>query len=108
MRFSESVTASMLTSARGGNRPLDYSLEQNYPNPFNPTTFIRFTLPSRGQVTLKLYDLLGREVATLAEGEKDAGVHTVRVDATRLASGTYLYRLTSPGHDDTKKLIVVK
>lgn len=108
VHFSESVTASIVTSAADAGHPLQYSLGQNYPNPFNPTSTIRLTLPSRRRVTLKLYDLLGREVATLLDGEMDGGVHAVRVDATRLASGTYLYRLTSPGHDDTKKLIVVK
>lgn len=73
--------------------PKEFRLEQNYPNPFNPTTTIEFALPQGSAVTLKLYDILGREVATLADKELGAGVHTVVFDAHHLASGVYFYRM---------------
>jgi hypothetical protein len=81
--------------------PAAFSLEQNYPNPFNPATMIRFALPREAHVLLSVYDLLGRNVATLVNETKAAGVHEVRFDASRLASGAYVYRLEvrdpSPG-----------
>jgi hypothetical protein len=73
--------------------PPGYSLLDNYPNPFNPATNIRFSLPARELVTLKVYDALGREVSTLVNSVKDPGTYTVRFDGSRLASGVYFYRL---------------
>lgn len=70
-----------------------YQLNPNYPNPFNPTTTIGFSLPRREHVTLKVFDVLGREVATLVEGEREAGEHKVVFDAGTLPSGVYVVRL---------------
>tara|TARA_R110000868_G_scaffold410693_4_gene699801 strand:+ start:31728 stop:33719 length:1992 start_codon:yes stop_codon:yes gene_type:complete len=75
--------------------PLNYSLNQNYPNPFNPSTTISFNLGEAGFTTLKLYDLLGREVKTLVQDVKSAGEHSVSFDASGLSSGIYLYQLRS-------------
>ena len=72
--------------------PTQYLLSQNYPNPFNPTTVISFSLPQAGHVTLKVYDILGREVATLVDGYMSAGVHDTKFSALFL-SGMYVYRL---------------
>ncbi|MDE3059339.1 MAG: T9SS type A sorting domain-containing protein, partial [Bacteroidota bacterium] len=88
----------LAVNARTGNLPSLYSLSQNYPNPFNPTTTIRFAIPvsPRGQaefVSLKVYDLLGREVATLVNEVKKAGSYTVTFDGSKLASGVYFYRM---------------
>ena len=85
-----------------------FTLMQNYPNPFNPTTVISFQLPARTFVTLKVYDILGREVAQLISGEMTAGEHAVTFDGSRLASGMYFYRLSSGSNIVTKKMLMVK
>jgi len=92
-----------------GVAPLEFTLSQNYPNPFNPTTTIEFTLPKDGHVLLKVFDMVGREVATLVDGERKAGViQQVLFDASSLGSGMYVYRLQSDGIVLGKKLMVVK
>ena len=93
--------------------PEESALEQNYPNPFNPTTEIRFTLSDPGQVTLQVYDILGRKVATLVDGQLGAAAHTVtwngRDDAGQsVASGTYLYRLDTSGFSQTRTMTLIK
>ena len=84
------------------------TLSQNYPNPFNPGTTIQYILPQRSRVTLSVYDPLGRRVATLVEGEEQAGEHSVWFDAGRLASGVYFYRLQAGAYVRTLRLVVVK
>jgi hypothetical protein len=100
----------MLTGVedRDEHKPSYFTLEQNYPNPFNPSTEISFALPSNGFVTLKLYDLLGKEVATLVAGVTSAGHHSVRWDASSFASGIYFYRLQTEKNSETKKLILLR
>ncbi|MEK7263746.1 MAG: T9SS type A sorting domain-containing protein [Bacteroidota bacterium] len=89
--------------------PDKFSLEQNYPNPFNPVTAIGFSLLAVGDVTLKIYDVLGREVATLINNEKkDAGKYSVQFDATNLPSGIYIYKLTAGSFTDMKKMVLMK
>ncbi len=90
------------------NIPGNFVLYQNYPNPFNPTTIIRFSLPKRQLVTLKVYDILGREVATLVDGELSAGEQSVQFNAERLPSGIYFYRLSSGTFVRQKKMEVLK
>ena len=89
---------------------LKYTLElyQNYPNPFNPSTVIRFQLPMRSEVSLKVFDMLGREVATLIDGRMNAGYHSVDFDADHLASGIYIYQLQTEEQVFTKKLTLIK
>ncbi|MEW6511695.1 MAG: CHRD domain-containing protein [Bacteroidota bacterium] len=101
----------LLTSVETAEAPLPetFRLEQNYPNPFNPSTSIRFELPASSQVTLRIYDILGREVATLIDGIVPAGASVVRWDAKGMASGVYLYRLTTDrGAVETRSMILVK
>jgi hypothetical protein len=86
----------------------EYALEQNYPNPFNPITTIRYQLPQDGMVTLKVYDILGSEVATLVNEQKTSGRYEVNFDASRLASGVYIYKLTSGSYVSSKKMLLVK
>lgn len=85
-----------------------FTLEQNYPNPFNPATTIRFALPTRSSVTLKLFDMLGREVATLVDKELQPGAHKVVFDARKLPSGVYFYLLQAEEYSQTKKLLLLK
>ena len=88
--------------------PQHYSLHPNYPNPFNPTTMIDFELPRAAQVTLKVYNLLGQEVATLVDGKIRAGTYQVPFDATHLSSGVYFYRLSTSTQSETRKMVVLK
>lgn len=88
--------------------PKTYSLSQNYPNPFNPSTTIEFAIPTAETVSLKIYDVLGREVATLLNERRDAGAHRVQFNAGALSSGTYFYRLQAGSFTQTKKMILVK
>jgi photosystem II stability/assembly factor-like uncharacterized protein len=88
--------------------PNSFTLFQNYPNPFNPTTIIGYQLTVSSRVTLKVYDILGREVATLVNKIKPAGSYKVRFNAARLTSGIYIYTLTAGGFSRTKKLVLLK
>jgi hypothetical protein len=88
--------------------PRTYELHQNYPNPFNPTTTIRYELPVRSYVTLKVFNILGEEVATLVDGVEEAGFRSAQLDAGNLASGVYFYRLRSTDFIETRKLMVLK
>ncbi len=85
-----------------------YSLSQNYPNPFNPSTKINYSLVEKGYVTLKVYDMLGNEVATLVDGEKMAGDHSVNFDASKLSSGIYVYQLNVNGVRISNKMTLMK
>jgi len=87
---------------------LNFELMQNYPNPFNPTTTIAFSIPQAGNVTLKIFDALGREVSTMVNGFKSAGEYNVEFNASSLASGIYLYRLQAGSFVETKKLVLMK
>ncbi len=92
----------------GGDTPKSFSLAQNYPNPFNPATEIRFTLSTTNHTTLTIYDLLGREVATLISATLRPGTHSARWDASGFRSGIYLCRLTSGHYTSTRKLLLLK
>ncbi|MEO8398622.1 MAG: T9SS type A sorting domain-containing protein [Ignavibacteriaceae bacterium] len=85
-----------------------FELSQNYPNPFNPSTEIKFTVVKTGFVTLKVYDLLGREVASLVNEEMNKGAYSVNFDATNLASGTYVYQINANGVQISKKMMLLK
>jgi len=87
---------------------LSFFLSQNYPNPFNPSTIISYQLPVSGDVTLKVYDVLGREAAVLVNEEKQPGVYEVEFDGSHLSSGIYFYTLEAGEFRDTKKLIFLK
>ncbi len=88
--------------------PKKFLLDQNYPNPFNPVTVISYQLTANSFVAIRVYDLIGREVAMLVNQEMPAGSYTVRWDATHFASGVYLYRLQAGAFSDTKKLLLLK
>ena len=88
--------------------PTEFTLTQNYPNPFNPTTNIEFSLPKAAKVSLVVYNLLGQQVATLVNGTLGAGSYTTQFDGAKLASGTYIYRLSADGFTKTSKMLLVK
>jgi hypothetical protein len=88
--------------------PAGYSLSQNDPNPFNPSTIITYALPASSVVSLKVYDVLGREISTLVNRRESAGVHIARFDGSNLPSGTYFYRLEAGTYHNTRKLVLLK
>ena len=100
----------MITVVKGGGEtvPSRFALQQNYPNPFNPATTISFTLPSRSYVSLKVFDLIGREIATIFSEEMSAGTYSKRWDAEKISSGIYFYRLQAGTFTETKKLVLLK
>ena len=104
----QSVSEPLGISGTGTNIPEDYSLSQNYPNPFNPVTHIKFTLPKDGNASLKIYDMLGNEVAVYINGFLKAGSYNADVDASNWASGVYFYKLITPEFTATKKMMLVK
>jgi hypothetical protein len=88
--------------------PVIFDLHQNYPNPFNPSTVISWQLPVSSRVSLKVYDVLGKEVATLVNENKEAGYYETRFDGSALASGLYIYRLSAGNFVSTKKMLMIK
>ena len=88
--------------------PKEFKLEQNFPNPFNPTTKIQYQLPQDSRVTLKVYDILGSEVATLVNEEQEAGYKEVQFTGNNIASGMYVYRLQAGDYISTKKMMLLK
>lgn len=91
-----------------GQLPLYVSLSQNYPNPFNPATILKYDIPEAGEVELKVYDMLGREVAALVNQRQDAGSYNVSFDASRLCAGIYLARLHSGSYSKSIKMNLIK
>jgi len=88
--------------------PQSFKLYQNYPNPFNPSSKIRFDVPKDGEVTIRIYDILGREIATLSSGKWTAGIHEVVWNAQNIPSGVYLVRMTAENYVSVMKLILAK
>ncbi len=88
--------------------PYKFTLEQNFPNPFNPATTIKYSIPELSYVTLKVYDILGREVATLVNGQKSAGSYEINFDAEKFASGVYFYKVQSGQSILIRKMILMK
>ncbi|HEX2866784.1 MAG TPA: SdrD B-like domain-containing protein [Ignavibacteriales bacterium] len=93
---------------RGSEIPTEFTLQQNYPNPFNPSTTIEFAVPSAGQYALRVFNMLGQEVATLLDRELPIGYHMVTFDASRMPSGMYIYRLSGSNVIMTKKMMLSK
>jgi hypothetical protein len=104
--LSEMVVS--VTDQRRNHLPQEYRLEQNYPNPFNPITTITYTLPRTSSVTLKICDILGREIVTLVAGTQGPGYRSVQFNASGLPSGIYFCRLQAGAFTDTKKVLVVR
>lgn len=92
----------------GNETPAKFSLSQNYPNPFNPNTQIIYTIATGGQVTMKVFDILGKEVATLVNEKQNPGTYSLSFDGSKLSSGLYYYRLESGDYSDTRKMLLIK
>jgi glucuronoarabinoxylan endo-1,4-beta-xylanase len=101
------VSVDLLTAV-AQNSPLEFRLEQNYPNPFNPSTTIHYALAQTSHVSLRVLDILGKEVATLVDRVEDAGAKSVLFDASKLASGAYIYRLQANDFIQTRKLTLAR
>jgi hypothetical protein len=109
IKITGKTSGTQITNITGNNNlPGNYSLLQNYPNPFNPVTTIKFDLPTDNFVTLKIYDMLGREVATLVDNKLSAGTHSLNWNASQFSSGIYFYRLTAGDFKDVKRMILIK
>jgi len=102
------VTNTSGITQSGNEIPNEYSLEQNYPNPFNPITKIRFAIPNSGFTTLKIFDILGKEVTTLINESLKPGIYETKFDATILTSGIYFYRLQTSNFTEIKRMILIK
>ena len=88
--------------------PAEYSLSQNYPNPFNPATNIKFSVPKDGNVTLKIYDVKGKEKAVYMKGFLKAGTYNAQINAAGWTSGIYFYKLTADDFSATRKMVLIK
>jgi hypothetical protein len=102
------IVTSIDQPGTAGTLPHEYRLDQNYPNPFNPTTVIKYQTPTNNHVTLAVFDVLGREVATLVDEFEGAGFKSVQFNAGGLSSGVYYYRLQAGSYAETKKLLLLK
>lgn len=105
---SASVVVTVTSVGDEGGSPEDFRLEQNYPNPFNPATTIKYRIAQKAHVTLRVFDLKGKEVALLIDEERAAGSYEMIFDATGLSSGVYLYRMIGDGMSFTRKMLVLK
>jgi len=108
--LSGDATLEIVTSVNSNTDqiPHSYTLEQNYPNPFNPTTIIKYQIPELSFVTIKIFDVLGSEVATLVNEEKPGGNYEVELDATNLSSGIYFYQLRVGDYVPVKKMVLLR
>ena len=97
-----------LANLTGANLPSSFALKQNYPNPFNPTTEIAFDLPKASNVRLAIFNVLGQEVETLIDGQREAGSHIVTWDANNYSSGVYFYRISTDNQIETRKMMLLK
>ncbi|MCU0415384.1 MAG: T9SS type A sorting domain-containing protein [Ignavibacteriaceae bacterium] len=91
-----------------GTIPTEFALEQNYPNPFNPSTTFRYSVPTQSKVVIKVFDVLGNEIATLMDEEKSVGTYELTWNAANLSSGIYFYQLKASDYVQTRKMILLK
>ncbi len=108
VHYSEPIAISVPTGVDNTGEPAAFMLEQNYPNPFNPSTTIGFSVPDAGIVSLKVFDVLGREVATLVNEVRQPGQHSVTWNASNAPSGVYFYRLDAAGLTQTRHMVLMK
>jgi plastocyanin len=95
-------------NTNNADQPDRFIVKQNYPNPFNPATTIRYAIPHNGLVVVKVFNLLGKELTTLVNGDESAGSHEIQYDATNLPSGIYFYRVQTGNFSQTKRMVLMK
>ncbi len=88
--------------------PMGFTLFQNYPNPFNPVTLIDYSVSKTGFITIKIFDILGRYITTLVNGERNPGKYAIKFNASQLTSGIYFCKMQAGSFEQTKKLILMK
>jgi hypothetical protein len=98
----------LISSAQVAETPKEYGLDQNYPNPFNPTTELRYRVPRESRVVLKIYDVLGEDVATLVDRNESPGIYTAQWDAGNFGGGVYFARLTAERFVQSRKILLLK
>ena len=108
VKFQLMAGTTDIENVNGNMLPAAYNLSQNYPNPFNPSTIINFQIKDEGFVSLKIYDVLGREVVVLLNENKKSGFYTQNFNSQNLSSGVYFYRLEVNNFIDTKKMILLR
>jgi hypothetical protein len=106
--FYKFMVENSVTSISESSQPGEFYLSQNYPNPFNPSTSLQYAIGNQQFVTLKVFDLLGREVASLVNEEKPAGSYEINFNASELPSGVYFYQLQAGAFLETKKMLLLK
>ncbi len=107
--FTGEIRLVPVTSVEGDETlPEEFVLHQNYPNPFNPSTTFRYSIPQTSKVVIKVYDILGNEIATLMDEEKPVGTYELTWNAENLPSGVYFYQLKAGEYINTKKMILLK
>ena len=95
-------------SSHNGDIPKDYALYQNFPNPFNPATVLAYDIPKESYVTIRVYDISGKEVKTIVNESKKVGAYTITFNASSLSSGVYFYKLTAGSYTAVRKLLLVR
>jgi hypothetical protein len=108
IHFSPEVIVDVLTGVRDNSLPVVFALHQNYPNPFNPTTSLNYDLPATVHVTLKVFNVLGQEVATLVDKTQTAGRYNVSWNASGVGSGVYFYQILAGSFIDVKKMAIMR
>jgi hypothetical protein len=108
VHFTGGIRIEVTSGIDTRTNPTDFALHENYPNPFNPATTIGYDVVRSSWVTLKVYDMLGQEIATLVNETKPAGAYKVQLDAKNLAGGVYFYRLRAGSFVQTKKLMLLR
>ncbi|MEE9430622.1 MAG: T9SS type A sorting domain-containing protein, partial [Melioribacteraceae bacterium] len=108
--YFDGIQTEIITNVKKDNLsiPTEFKLEQNYPNPFNPSTTIRYSIPSNEFVTLKIYNILGSEVANLVNKKQTSGSYQVNFDASNITSGIYFYKISTSKFNQVKKMLLVK
>ena len=105
---SNPISVKVITASEDTEGPQNFTLSQNYPNPFNPSTVISYQLPVSSEVSLRVFDMLGREVAVLVNGRMSAGTHKVTFNASNLSSGIYMYRIDAGSYTQIKQMMLIK